>query len=79
MQTLILCLFIVPFVISGLLLIAPKTIGRILTIGSVIGLSVISVYLYLTVNEPIAFSVSHIVNQIVAGADILLKRKVMCK
>ena len=72
MQTLILCLFIVPFIISGLLLVAPKTIGRILTIGSVIGLSAISVYLYLTVDGPIVFSVSHIVNQVVAGADILL-------
>jgi ech hydrogenase subunit A len=72
MQTLILCLFIVPFIISGLLLIAPKTIGRILTIGSVIGLSAISVYLYLTVDGPISFQVSHLVNQVVAGADILL-------
>jgi len=55
-----------------LLLIAPKPLGRILTIGSVIGLSAISVYLFLTVHEPIVFAVSHIVNQVVAVADILL-------
>ena len=72
MQTLIYCLFIVPFIISGLLLIAPKPLGRILTIGSAIGLSAISIYLFLTVHEPISFAVSHVVNQVVAGADILL-------
>jgi ech hydrogenase subunit A len=72
MQTLILCLFIVPFIISGLLLVAPKKIGRIITIGSVIGLSAISVYLYLTFKEPITIKFSSLVNEIVAGVDILL-------
>jgi ech hydrogenase subunit A len=72
MQTLILCLFIVPFIISGVLLVAPKILGRIITIVSVIGLSIVSIYLYLNFDNPIQFAVPHLINEIVAGADILL-------
>lgn len=72
MHTLILSLFILPFVVSALLLVLPKSLGRILTIGSVIALSAISVYLFFGVTEPVSFAIPHIFDKIVVGADILL-------
>ena len=72
MQTLILSLFIVPFIMSALLLIAPKNLGRIITIGGVAILSAISIYLYFAIDGAISFAVPHIVDQIVVAADIIL-------
>jgi ech hydrogenase subunit A len=72
MQTLILSLFILPFVVSGLILVAPKSIMRVLTIASVLILSGLSVYLFLNIHEPVRFALDHIVDKIIVVADILL-------
>lgn len=65
-------LFIIPVIVSGLLLLLPKTISRFLVIASSIILSGISVYIFAGMNGTVHFSVPHYVNEIVAGADILL-------
>ncbi len=72
MYTLIVCLFIVPVIVSGLLLILPKSLSRILIIASSCFLSAIALYLFISINEPYYFGVPHFVNEAVAGADILL-------
>ncbi len=72
MHTLILSLFIVPFIMSALVLVAPKQMGRIITIGGVAILSAISVYLYFALSGAISITVPHLVDQIVVAADILL-------
>lgn len=65
-------LFILPLVVSGLLLLLPKTAARFLVIASSVALSILSLYLFLNVDEPFYFGLPHYVNEIVAGADILL-------
>jgi ech hydrogenase subunit A len=65
-------LFIVPVIISGLLLILPKTISRFLVITSSFVHSAIAVYVYTGIHEAVHFSVPGYVNEIATGADILL-------
>ncbi len=65
-------LYFLPFIMGGILLIAPAAISRILVILSSVLLSAIALYVFLTINEPVYFSVPHYVNEIVAGADILM-------
>lgn len=72
MDTLILSLTLIPFIISAILLIAPKTLGKIITIATVVVLSAISVYLFFGITEPVSFAIPKICDKIVAGADILL-------
>ena len=72
MDKLILSLSIIPFIISAILLIAPKKLGRILTIGTVFVLSAISVYLYFGVSGPLKFAVPEYFDKLVVGVDILL-------
>ncbi len=72
MNTLIISLFIIPLIVSAFVLILPKSLIRLLVIGTALVLSGISVYLFLNIDSPIRFGVTNVVNQIVAGADILL-------
>jgi len=72
MYLFIISLFIVPVIVSGLVLLLPKSISRILTIATSIILSGISLYLFITLNEPYRFGVPHYMNEVVAGADIVL-------
>ena len=72
MYPFIICLFLVPVIVSGLLLILPKSISRILIIATSFILSGISLYLFITINDPYRFAVSHYVNKAVAFADIIL-------
>ena len=57
---------------GGILLIAPAAISRIIVILSSILLSALALFVFLSVNEPVYFNVPHYVNEIVAGADILM-------
>ncbi|HLG40428.1 MAG TPA: proton-conducting transporter membrane subunit, partial [Chitinophagaceae bacterium] len=72
MSQIISSLFIIPVIVSGLLLILPKTISRFLVVASSIVLSGIAVYVFTGMNETIHFNVPYYVNDIVAGTDILL-------
>jgi ech hydrogenase subunit A len=72
MNTLIISLFIIPLVVSALVLILPKSLIRMLVISTAFVISGIAIYLFASIQEPIQFGVSHVVNQVVAGADILL-------
>lgn len=65
-------IFILPVIVSGLLLFLPSKAAKILVIFSAVVLSAISVYLFIQTDKPFYFSVPHYINEIVAGADILL-------
>jgi ech hydrogenase subunit A len=72
MYPLISSLFILPVIVSGLILILPKLLSRILVIATAFVLSAISLYLFISIKEPYHFGVPQYMNQVVAGADILL-------
>lgn len=65
-------LYFLPLIVGGILLIAPAKISRPLVILSSLVLSVLAFLVFLSVNEPVYFSVPHYVSQLVAGADILM-------
>jgi ech hydrogenase subunit A len=68
----IVSLFIIPLVVSGLLLVLPKTFSRIIVVATSFLLSCISLYLYINIEDALHFSVSTNIDKIVIGADILL-------
>ncbi|MEQ1797138.1 MAG: proton-conducting transporter membrane subunit [Lacibacter sp.] len=72
MYSLIAGLFILPVVVSGLLLVLSKKAAGALIIISAVLLSALSLYLFINADKPFYFSVPHYVNEIVASADILL-------
>ncbi|MBK7098478.1 MAG: hypothetical protein IPH58_09135 [Sphingobacteriales bacterium] len=73
MPQLIGSLFVIPAIVSFLLLFIPKKAARLLTILTAFVLSFISLYLFgISGNQPISFSVPHYVNKIVIVADFLL-------
>lgn len=72
MYSLIAGLFILPVIVSGLLLVLSKKAAGALIIISAVLLSALSLYLFINADKPFYFSVPHYVNEIVAGADILL-------
>ena len=72
MYPFIISLFIVPAIVSGLVLILPKSLSRILIIATSFILSGISLYLFITLNEPYHFGVPHYMNEVVTGADMML-------
>ncbi len=65
-------LFILPVIVSGLVLILPKLLTRILVITTAFVLSGISLYLFISIKEPYHFGVPHYMNEVVAAADIIL-------
>src|SRR6476659_6508300 len=65
-------LFVLPLLISGLVLILPKNLSRILVITTGLILTAASLFLFFSVDKPYRFRVPEYTNQIVAGADILL-------
>lgn len=72
MLPLIFSLFLLPVIISGLLLVLPKLYTRMLVIASALFLSLISVYLFISVKEPISFGISNQFNIILTSIDFLL-------
>jgi ech hydrogenase subunit A len=72
MFSLIVSLFIIPVIISGLILVLPKTISRILIISAAVILSALSLYIYIHTDGVYYFGVPGFVNDIVAVTDILL-------
>lgn len=72
MHSLVVTLFLVPVIVSALLLLLPRKWTPALIITSSLFLSGTALYLYITINETLFFRVPAIVNDIVAGADIVL-------
>ena len=72
MYALIVSLFILPLAVSGLVLIIPKNLSRVLVIDSSVILSVISVYVMLSIGKPFHIGFPHYMNSIVSVTDILL-------
>lgn len=72
MYPLISSLFVLPLIVSGLVLILPKLFSKIVVIFTAFILSAISLYLFISINQPYHFGVPGYVNQLVAGGDILL-------
>ena len=72
LQSLVLSLFALPVIASLLLLILPKTLGRIVTILSVVTLSAISVYLFISFDKPFSIILPGYSDKVVMIADILL-------
>ena len=72
LQSLVLSLFALPAIASLLLLILPKTLGRIVTILSVVTLSTISVYLFISFDKPFYINLPAYTDKAVMIADILL-------
>ena len=73
MTPIIVSLFILPVIVSALLLVLPKSVAKICTILATLVLSGISVYLYYAAaDEAIQFAVPPVVDKIVIAADFLL-------
>ena len=72
MNPFILSLFIAPVMVSILVLLLPKSLAKILIIATSFLLSGISVYLFMTIKEPFHFGLPNYMNDVIAGADILL-------
>lgn len=72
MYPLISSLFILPVIVSGVVLILPKSLTRILTIATAFILSAVSLYLFITIRQPLHFSAPFYMNHLVAAADLLL-------
>ena len=72
MYPLVSSLFVLPLIVSGLLLILPKFLSRIFVIITALILSCVSVYLFTTIGKPIHLQLPLFVNQVVTTADIVL-------
>lgn len=72
MFALVSSLFVLPILVSGLVLILPKNLSRVLVISTAIILTVLSLFVFVSIDGPYYFSVPEYTNAIVVGADILL-------
>lgn len=72
MYPLISSLFVLPLIVSGLLLILPKFLSRIFVIVTAIILSFVSVYLFISIEKPIHLQLPLYVDQVVTAADVVL-------
>lgn len=72
MNTLLLSLFYAPLIVSIFILFSSKKLIQILTISTAIILSLISIYLYINVTEPISIEVPSLINFLVIGLDFAL-------
>lgn len=65
-------LFLLPVIVSGLVLILPKNLSRVLVIATAVILSALSLYLFISIDQPLKFSAPEYFNQVVVAADFLL-------
>lgn len=65
-------LFLLPVIVSGLVLILPKKLSRVLVIATAVILTALSLYLFLSIDQPYRFSAPEYLNKVVIGADFLL-------
>jgi len=73
MPSIIVSLFVLPVIVSLLLLFLPKAVARVVTILATLVLSGISLYLYYYAgDQPIQFSVPAVVDKVVLIADFAL-------
>lgn len=72
MQTVLNSLFLIPLLVSGLLLILPLRFTSMLVVFTSLLLAFFAVYLFLNVREPYFFSVPALFDQMVTAADVLL-------
>jgi ech hydrogenase subunit A len=72
MVSLISSLFILPVLVSGLVLILPKNLSKVLVITTALILTAVSLYCFISIDQPLFFSAPEYTNEIVVGADLLL-------
>ena len=72
MNVFIFSLFIIPIIVSGLLLILPKSISKIVILTASIVLSVFALYIYTGIDGVIYLQIPDYFNEIVAVTDIVL-------
>jgi ech hydrogenase subunit A len=72
MDLLLYSLYLLPVLVSILLLITPKELAKIVVITAGLALTALSVLVYLLLDQPYSVSLPHTLNQWVAGADVLL-------
>jgi len=72
MVTLLVSLFLLPVLVSGLLLLLPKSIARVVVIAVAVALSAISLYVFITISAPFYIDIPSSINDLVVIADILL-------
>jgi ech hydrogenase subunit A len=65
-------LFILPVIVSGLVLILPKNLSKVLVITTALILTAVSLYCFISIDQPLFFSAPEYTNEIVVGADLLL-------
>jgi len=72
MVSLISSLFLLPVIVSGLVLILPKNLSRVLVVATAVILTALSLYLFISIEQPFKFSAPEYLNQVVVVADFLL-------
>ena len=72
MEPFIAGLFLLPIAISAILLVTPKNLAKPLVILSALILSALSIYTWFNIDGTVLITLPEVVNQAVAGIDILL-------
>lgn len=72
MVSLICSLFVLPVIVSGLVLILPKNLSKVLVITTALILTAVSLYCFISIGQPLFFSAPEYTNEIVVGTDLLL-------
>jgi ech hydrogenase subunit A len=65
-------LFLLPVIVSGLVLILPKKLSRVLVVATAVILTALSLYLFISIDHPLKFSAPGYLNQVVVVSDFLL-------
>ncbi|MCU0394484.1 MAG: hypothetical protein MUF29_01135 [Chitinophagaceae bacterium] len=72
MESLLAGLVGLPLAVSLLLLILPRQLAKWMVIAAAIILSILSVFAYANTNSAVGITLPHYINEVVAGADLLL-------
>lgn len=72
MNTLIFSLFLIPIIVSLLVLILPKSLTRVLVLATGLVISAIAVYVFATFDAPLKIELTPLINEVVVGLDVLL-------
>lgn len=72
MNTLIFSLFLIPIIVSILVLILPKSLTRVLVLATGLVISAIAVYVFATFDAPLKIELTPLINEVVVGLDVLL-------
>lgn len=72
MNTLIFSLFLIPIIVSLLVLILPKSLTRVLVLATGLAISAIAVYVFAIFDAPLKIELTPLINEVVVGLDVLL-------